>query len=237
MGAQEFARLVVARDAAFLAALLVQDQRCLLAAVVEVADGHAHGRADPDEAVEHDGEQRPVAQRQDVAVLGGRVEGGKELARLRALEDRGLAFCDDQARGAYGERRVLREHAALGEVIEPVPQRRGGEFHGGLRDVQPFEVGARARAGPRLGVAPRAEAEDRAAVSLARVRVREARGEKLEREARRCLARVRDDGRQRHRDAARRVHDDGERAGRGRGRRPGGGHPATGSALAVCRSC
>jgi hypothetical protein len=110
----------------------MEHERRMLAAVVEVADGHPHRRADAHEPEQHDGEEAAIPQCQEVAALGSRVERVEKLARLRAIEHRGFSFSDDEARGTHRERRVVREHSALRQVVEPVPKRRSRELHARL---------------------------------------------------------------------------------------------------------
>lgn len=57
--------------------------------IVEVAHAHADDGAYADEAEQHDGEDRPVAKNEDVS---GAVQRCKELTRLLAVQNGGLAF-------------------------------------------------------------------------------------------------------------------------------------------------
>ena len=109
----------------------------MLALVLEIAHAHPDGGADADEAIEHSGDQRPVAQRQEPAGRRFRVEECEQPPRSSRAEDRRLALTHDEALGADRAGRVVDEHSALGQEVEPVPDRRGRELDAARESPSP----------------------------------------------------------------------------------------------------
>jgi len=84
---------VPAGDVAEVAAYFVEAEHELTAVVVEVATTHLGDRSGPHGGVDHDGDDGPVAQADDVAG----VDAGEYIARL----------LDGQSRRCHGDERKL----------------------------------------------------------------------------------------------------------------------------------
>src|SRR5258708_11651811 len=198
----------MALDAPHLAALFAKDDLRVVALVDEVAYAHLNDGADAAPREHGDAEEEGIAIAEPV--IGG--DGVEEPTAVLTLECRCLPLLDDELRCEHGLRGVESEHAALRQPLEPVAKR--GELELDARDAQlrleALEVccdrGRRDAA--QLDVlrshrAPRTETNDSATVRLARVAVRNARREELERRASRVVAGVGDQRRHRHLDARR----------------------------------
>ena len=196
-----------------LAAFLVQPKPRPLAMLEIVSDPHRHRRADPGEAVDHDPDQRPVAQSDQC----GGLDRVQQLARLLGGEHRRLAALDHVLGPAHRTCRVGLQNPAGGQVVEQLPD--GGQvlLDRGLRRLgaELLDVGGDAE---RLDlvqlelalVAPVEELFHRARVGHARVAVADVGGEELDEAAAGAFALGADNGRQRVQagaDQRRRRHD------------------------------
>ena len=131
---EELLELVVRRHVVALAAFLVQPQPPALAVGKIVLDLHPNDGADPRKAVDHDADQRAVAQPDErrhlplESVLGldgfCHLDAGEQSARLVLAQDRRLAALDDVLGAAHRMRRVDRQHLADDEPVEQHADRR-----------------------------------------------------------------------------------------------------------------
>ncbi len=112
-------QVVVAGQVHGLAALLVQPHPEAAVLHVHVLDWHSGGRANPGEGVDHQANQRLVAQA-DRRRGVDRVEDGPSLA---GGEDRRLAALHHVFRPADCGGGIERQHAAGGEPVEQHPDR------------------------------------------------------------------------------------------------------------------
>ena len=104
-----------------------------------VFDVHPDRRADAREGIDHQADQRAVAQTDH----GRRVDRVDELPRLGWIEHRRLAAPHDMARPAHGGGRVGRHDLADHHPIEQMPQRRQAQLRGrrGTRLVKLLDIG------------------------------------------------------------------------------------------------
>ena len=143
--------------------------------VIDVLDAHPDRRADAREGIDHQADQRAVAQADD----GRRVDRVDELARLGRVEHRRLAAPHDVARPAHGGGRVGRHDLADHHPIEQVAQRGQAQLRGrrGSRALQLLDVGGDMHALDRrelrdaVRLKPIEEFRRRARIGAARVRV------------------------------------------------------------------
>ncbi len=117
VGVEIFLRLVMRRHLVPLAALLVQPQPGAPALAVIVPDLHPGHRADAGKAVDHHGDDRAVAEPDNVAGL----DASEQLARLLNREDGRLAAPHDVARPTDCAGRVVRDHLASHQPGEQHP--------------------------------------------------------------------------------------------------------------------
>ncbi len=141
-------------------------------------------RADARERIDHQPDQRAVAQADD----GRRVDRVDELARLGRVEHRRLAAPHDVARPAHGGGGVGRHDLAVTMPIEQVAQRGQAQLRRrrGSRALQLLDVGGdmhaldRRKPGDAARLKPIEEFRRGARIGAARVRVPDLRGEEFE---------------------------------------------------------
>lgn len=192
VGVEHLLELMVGGHLVVLAAFLLQPEPPLFARWVVVADVHRQRRRDPREAVDEQGNERPVAQ----AAQGVRGDAVEELARLVRGKDRGLAGLNHVLGPAGRGGRVVGHDLADDEPVEEHPDcgevllgRRCCVCAGHLLDVAGDVV--RADRGELMDVPdlePTEEVADVPVVRGARVPVADVRGEKLQEPVRGVLA-------------------------------------------------
>ena len=99
--------------------------------VENIADVQATGGGDAGEREHHHADQSPVAQPHHCVGL----DGAQQLAGLFGRQDGGLALAELLARGLYGKRRVVLEHAASDQVVEEHADGRHVLLQGGGRQA------------------------------------------------------------------------------------------------------
>ena len=114
---QVFFEVVVAGHRVPLAAFLAQPHPQPAVLRVGIFDRHAERRADPGEGVDHEGDQRAVAQ----ARVRRDIDAVEQRACFRRIEHRRLPRRNDVARPAHGVRRVDRHDLAGDQPVEQVP--------------------------------------------------------------------------------------------------------------------
>ena len=179
------ANAVMGRQAPLLASFLAKDEPGCIAVLLKITHLHSYDGADPNESVQHDGENRAVAQGNQAVRAIQRVE---ETASFIAIEDRRFAFVPRKAQSADGTRRVRRQQARAREPFEPLAdagevqvRARGAEPLDELVEVGGDERGGEGREGDAARFQPAAELRHRAPVGGASMGVRDASGEELDR--------------------------------------------------------
>jgi len=85
-------------------------------------DAHGRGRADAREGIDHQRDERAVAQADERR----NIDAVEQRARFVGGEDRHLAALHAVLESAHGGGRIERRHAAGGEIIKEMPN--GGEM-------------------------------------------------------------------------------------------------------------
>ena len=132
-------QIVMARHGVLLAALLVQAHPKPPVLRIHVLHAHADRRADAREGIDHQADQRPVAEADDRR----RVDRVDQLPRLRRIKHRRLAAPHDMARPAHGGGGINRHDLADDKPVEQMPQRRQAQLRGrrGARLLQLLDIG------------------------------------------------------------------------------------------------
>ena len=175
---------VVAGHLVPLAALLVEPHPQPPVLGVEVLDLQRERGTDAGEAVDHQSDQRPVAEPDRFR----RVDRVEELSRLGRLEHRRLAAPHDVARPAHGGGRVHRHDLADDKPVEEGADRGEALLHrrDRLRMPELLDEGRHmdrlhaSEGGDAARFAPGAELDRTAQVGAAGVRVADVDGEELE---------------------------------------------------------
>ena len=108
--------VVIARHFVVLTAFFVQPHPKAAVLRKHIFDLHCHDRADARKAVEHQADQRLVAQI-DVRHAGDAIE---QSAHFAGIEDRRFAFAHDMTRPAHRQRRIASYDVARHQPIEQV---------------------------------------------------------------------------------------------------------------------
>ena len=182
---------MVRGDFVTLAALLVEAKPPALPLRVEVLDAHVGDGADAAEGVDHDGDERAIAQADE----GLRLDRLEEAARLGAAQDRRLAALRGVLGPADGGGRVHAEDAVHDEVVAEHADRREVLLHrrrgaGVLFDVGGDDHRLELREADAALFAPGAELRDGGRVRAAGVLVADLDGEEVDGLARGLLAGV-----------------------------------------------
>ena len=220
-----FVEIVVAGHFMPLAALFVQSHPQAPVLHKDVVDAHRQRRADPRERIDHEADQRPVAQPDRC----GHVDRVDQLARLGRVEHRRLAAPHAIRRAAHRHGRVLRHHLRAHQPVEQVPDPGEPLLHRRHRDMaaelldpggdmQRLDLGK--GGDPALG-APAEKIGHAAGISAAGVRIADRGGEKLQEVALRLRPRRHHDRRERQ---AREKRGGGGACAKGRGGRKARGH-------------
>jgi len=114
-----------------LAALLVEPHPKAAPLRVVVLDVHRDRGTDAGESVDHEPDERAIAEPDD----GRDVDAVDEFARLLCREHRRLPLLCDVPRPADWTRRVERDHLAHNQVVEEHPDRSEVLLHGWLREA------------------------------------------------------------------------------------------------------
>lgn len=184
---------VVAGHLMPLAALLVQPQPEPALLHEHVLDPQAERRADAGEGINHEANQRPVAE----ARYGRDFDRVQELARLVRRQHRRLALLDRVTRTADGRGWIEREHAAGGEPVQHLADGGQALLHGWGRValLQLLDIGRDDEGVDGADVVhaarlqPLHEIPDGARIGAPRVRVPDLRHEELKEAIRGLLAR------------------------------------------------
>ena len=197
---ERLGRQMVGRDVVTRTALLVEPEPPLALLPEVVLPPHADDRAHPRDAVEHHRDERPVAPAGERA----RVDRLEEPARLGRRAHRRRARRHHVRRPPDGRRRVHRQDLADDEPVAEHADGRQVLLDGGRRPGVGPDVGRHVQRRDRLErqaarIAPRQELPHGPPVRRARPRVRDPRGEELQKPGHRHGPRVDDQPRQHER--------------------------------------
>lgn len=117
---QIIVEIMVAGHRMFLAALFAQPHPQPAVLRIDIRHAHPERRADAREAVDHEGDQRPIAQ----AGRRRHVYAVEQRARLGWIEYRSLAGFDDMRGAAHRAGRIDRHHLAGDQPVEQMPHGR-----------------------------------------------------------------------------------------------------------------
>ena len=122
VGIQPGIQVVMRRHVVSLPALFMKPYPGSFALDIHVLNAHEEHRSDPREGVDHERDERPIAQ----AHHGARVDAREKLPRLLGGKDGSLPLLHDMPRASDCVRWIGREHLVDHEPVEEHPQ--GGKL-------------------------------------------------------------------------------------------------------------